>query len=537
MAGFHGVRPVARARGLQSEILLSLAVVMATATGVLAATLARAHAAASERLARLAAQALVAEARSPLSAAGPGTGGARWWTVDAEGRAAPRGDHAEALDADSLTLAARARATGDALVSAGAAWQPPRVAVPLGAGGSVAVARLPAAAARGPVLALLAGDVLVFTAFGAFLLRRRLVLPLQRLAAAARAIEQGEPGVRAAVAGPAETAEVASAFNAMTAALARRSEALEKAVADLRASNLRLREARAGLDRAERLASVGRLAAGVAHELGNPMGALLAFLDLARREPGLPPPAHGFLERAAREGERVRAILRQLLDFSRPPRRARSPVDVARVCEETAGLVRAQRRYAGIAIEVVREGEPPPALADPDALAQIVLNLLLNAADALRESGTPAPRVRVRVRGVVERWRAGEGPEAAAARRRVEAVECWVADNGPGIAEEDRERIFDPFFTTKPPGEGTGLGLSNAARFAEELGGSLSVGESEPPASEAAAQRGEAEGSAREGCRHAGRGAVFVLRLPASVGEPGGTPRGALAGGDPQRAA
>jgi signal transduction histidine kinase len=232
------------------------------------------------------------------------------------------------------------------------------------------------------------------------------------------------------------------------------------------------------------------------------MGALLAFVDLARRDASLSPAAQGLLERAGREGERVRTILRQLLDFSRPPRRAPCRVDLARLCEETAGLVRAQRRYAGIRIEVASEGGAPTALADPDAVVQIVLNLLLNAADALSRAGAESePRIRVRVRGVAARLRAGEGPEAAAARRSADCVECVVEDNGPGIAEGDRERIFDPFFTTKPPGEGTGLGLSNAARFAEELGGSLALAEAQ------------------------GRGAAFVLRLPAEGGEPDGEPR------------
>jgi signal transduction histidine kinase len=134
-------------------------------------------------------------------------------------------------------------------------------------------------------------------------------------------------------------------------------------------------------------------------------------------------------------------------------------------------------------------------------VAQIVLNLLLNAADALRGGALP-PRITVSVGRAAARWRVGEGPEAASGRRQADAVECRVTDNGPGIAEEDRERIFDPFFTTKPPGEGTGLGLSNAARFAEELGGSLTL------------------------AAHEGTGAVFVLRLPAAGGDPGGAARG-----------
>jgi signal transduction histidine kinase len=496
------VRRVPRVRGLESEILLSLAIVMATATGVLAATLARSHAVASERLAVHAARALALEARSPFPDSGSSASGLQWWSVDGSGHATLLGADGEPLDPESLELAARARASGQALVSAGAAWQPLRVAVPALEGHQVVVGRLPAAASPGPVIALVVGDVLVFTAFGAFLLRRRVVLPLQRVARAARAIEAGDAEVRAPVDGPAETAELARAFNGMTDALAGRSDALEKAVVELRSSNQHLREARAGLHRAERLASVGRLAAGIAHEVGNPMGALLAFVDLAQRDASLAPAARGFLERAAQQAERVRSILRQLLDFSRPPRRARHPTDLARLCEETAGLVRAQKRYASIAIEVTREGDPPPALVDPDAVVQIVLNLLLNAADALRGAAAER-RIAVRVRPTSVHRRAGEGPDAAAGRRRADAVECWVADNGPGIPEEDRERIFDPFFTTKPPGEGTGLGLSNAARFAEELGGSLELA---PPE---------------------GRGALFVLRLPAAPGDPGAEARAA----------
>ena len=328
------------------------------------------------------------------------------------------------------------------------------------------------------------------------------MVPLERLAASARQIAEGGPGVRVAVAGAAETAEVGVAFNHMTEALEKRSEALEKAVAELRESNRSLREVRAGLDRAERLASVGRLAAGVAHEVGNPMGAILAFLDLAGRDEGVSSATRGYLERASREGTRVRTILRQLLDFSRPPRTARIPVDLVAVCEEAAALVRAQRRYAGIDIRVVEEGEPPAALADPDGVSQIVLNLLLNAADAFA-ADAPAPSIEVKVRAVSRHRRDGEDDGAASERRSPDALECVVADNGPGVPDEDRERIFDPFFSTKGPGEGTGLGLSNAIRFAEEFGGGLEL-----------ENAGE------------GAGATFVLRLPAAAPESRGEAAG-----------
>ena len=289
-----------------------------------------------------------------------------------------------------------------------------------------------------------------------------------------------EEGVR-------ETAELARAFNAMSAALARRTGALEKAVADLSESNQRLREARAGLDRAERLAAVGRLAAGVAHEVGNPMGAILAFLDLARRDTGLVAGTRGYLERATGEAERVRRILRQLLDFSRPPRAVPVPVDLVRSCEETAALVRTQSRYKRVQIDVAGENDPPRAHADPAIVTQILLNLVLNAADAVREVDEPGILLSVRA---ADRSRdpMSESPAGVA------FVECEIADNGAGIPEEYRERIFDPFYSSKEPGEGTGLGLSNALRLAEQLEGQLELLPASPE-----------------------RGAAFVLRLPVAT--------------------
>jgi hypothetical protein len=413
--------------------------------------------------------------------------------VDDEGRARPRGGHAEPIDADSLALASQARQRGAPLLQAGRPWEPVGFAAPEQRG--VLVTRLPPAASGGLLVVLLLADVAVFTAFGLYLLRARLVLPLRRLAAAARAIADGNWAARVPAEGPRETWALANAFNEMTEALEVRSGALEKAVVDLRESNRSLREARAGLDRAERLAAVGCLAAGVAHEVGNPLGAMLAFLDLARRDAGLSDEARGYLERAGSEGQKVRGILRQLLDFSRPPRTERAALDLAAVCRETAELVSAQRRYADVSIEVVAEGGPPPALADRNIVAQIVLNLLLNAGDALRE-GTPEPHVRITVRPAAAASRRGDTADAARPRRSFESVECVVADNGPGIPAPERERVFDPFYSTKQPGEGTGLGLSNALRFAEELDGTLVL---------------DAD--------VLGRGSVFVLRLPAVVAD------------------
>jgi len=483
-----------------TEVLASLALLMACATGVLAVILVT-H---QERILHpLLASALTREARSP-GATGPAlVPGTLWWVVGPDGAIRPRRPGSPPPDSESLELATRARGESAALLQSGGSGAI-RFAAPLAEGGGVAVARLPreasarlGAAPRRVAVGVLLADALIFTVFGASVLRRRLVLPLRRLRDAAEAVARGDAAARVPEEGAAEAADLAAAFNAMNEALERRTGALEKAVADLRVANAELRQARAGLDRAERLAAVGRLAAGVAHEVGNPMGAVLAFLDLVRREPGLSASGREHLTRAAREGERVREILRHLLDFSRPARGVPAPVDLAAAAEEAVALVRAQRRYAGVDFRVSREGDPPPAWADPRVVSQTLLNLVLNAGDAVR--GRPAGHVHLHVRPAALALRAGQPAEAARQRREPDAVECLVEDDGPGVPEADRERVFDPFFTTKEPGEGTGLGLANALRFAEEAGGHLELAPGAP-----------------------GGGARFALRLPAQASS--GTP-------------
>lgn len=468
-----------RAWGLMSEVLASLGIVMLCATLMLAYLLV-AH---QEReSAALLARGLAREARDPNRDALPSFAGTQWWELSPAGLER-RGQRREPGPA-GLALATAARAEERALLRVERDERALWFALPLDTSGRVALARVPedsvpaALGASAWVAVLVAvASASVFTAFGAGLLRRRVVEPVARVAAAARAIADGARGARVPFEGARETAELAAAFNEMTAALEGRTEELEKAVRDLRAANRSLRTAEAGLARAERLAAVGRLAAGVAHEVGNPMGALLGFLELLARDPGLMPSSQTNLARAREQVERVRRTLRQLLDFSRPAPLRLAPTEVAAVAEETLALVRAQRRYQGVRFTVEAAGDVPPAQADAAALAQALLNLVLNAGDAvLGASGRG--HVRIRVEGGVLAARAGEDGERARGLRPYDAVECRIEDDGPGVAPEDRERAFDPFYTTKPPGEGTGLGLANALRQVEEQGGSLVLGDS-----------------------------------------------------------
>ena len=462
---------------------------MVTATGLLAAFMIRTQSFQIDNLRGLVGSALVAEVNVPSFPYVGGSEGVEWWVSD-RGTYRALGGENETPGPKLEALALSSKSEAQPLVEVGWPWQPIHFASPIRGGSKIAVGRIAPSVSGGVLLSLLVVDCVVFIALGATLLRRRVVVPMRQLAEAARAVGEGARGTRVEVDGEGEAAEVAAAFNDMTLALETRSEELEKAVGELRDSNRSLRQARDGLDRAERLASVGSLAAGVAHEVGNPMGAMLAFLDLARRDENLDAATVSHLERAGEQGARVREILRQLLDFSRPPRAVPMPLDLSSVAAKTLGLLRAQSDYENIEFNVEAERDLPQAIADESVVGQILLNLMLNACHAALES-KQSPRVTVTVRPAPLGIRSGDSKDAASGRTAMDGMECEVADNGPGVSDEIVERIFDPFFTTKDPGAGTGLGLANALRLAEELGGVLEF-----------SNAGVLEGAA------------FVLRLP-----------------------
>jgi signal transduction histidine kinase len=484
--------------GVRAEVLVSLAIIMVTATALLSAFLLWAHTEQLSRLGPLVARGLIEQARSPRFALGALSDGVDWWSVSGSGRVAERSVGAGLIDPELRALAEEARAGGVSVLRTGAPWDPIELALPVASAepGTVAVGRMHPVVSRGALIGLLLIDSLVFVAFGGYLLRRRVVAPLLELVGAARSIGEGGAWSRVRGEGVREVRDLARTFNEMSEALEQRTGALEKAVGELRRTNANLSRARAGLDRAERLAAVGSLAAGVAHEVGNPMSALLAFLQLAERDAAVSPETRGHLARAAEQGERVRDILRQLLDFSRSPRARHGAVDLEPVLDRVVSLVHAQKRYEAVRFEREREEGVGVVHSDEGLLSQILLNLVVNAADAAADR--EPPRIRLSLRPAHFRVRSGEAGDAAREGRPWDAVECEVADNGPGVAEADRERIFDPFFTTKPPGAGTGLGLANAQRFAEQLGGELVYAESDSLG-----------------------GASFTLRLPLSPGEAG----------------
>jgi signal transduction histidine kinase len=247
-----------------------------------------------------------------------------------------------------------------------------------------------------------------------------------------------------------------------------------------------LLEVQRSLSRSERLASVGRLAAGVAHEVGNPIAAILGYAEVASRERGISQRTRDTLARMRDEALRIRTLVRELLDLARSEELVIGPHDVHVLVGRVVERLSPQPLLDGIELEVEVEEGLPPLLVDGRRVEQVLVNLIENAAHAVREGirdGSVAT-IRIRVtRGCLRaraRRRRGDAPlPSNEAGRDPEALALEVIDNGPGIDPEDVAHVFDPFFTTKDPGMGTGLGLWNGHRTAELLGGMLEV-ESRP---------------------------------------------------------
>jgi len=217
-----------------------------------------------------------------------------------------------------------------------------------------------------------------------------------------------------------------------------------------------LKRLEAQLIQSEKLAAMGQMLAGVAHELNNPLTAILGVTELLRDRQGSDAATQRQLDLAHRQARRAARIVQNLLDFSRPASPQKKLLDIASVLERALQLHDHSLRRHRIAVDYHAEPGMPPVLGDANQLVQVFLNLVVNAEQAIREV-RESGRVQVR---------------ASASSGRLVVV---VQDDGAGIRAEDRPRIFDPFFTTKRPGGGTGLGLSICASIVREHGGTIEV--------------------------------------------------------------
>lgn len=210
----------------------------------------------------------------------------------------------------------------------------------------------------------------------------------------------------------------------------------------------------------EKQASIGKLAGGVAHEINNPLTGVFTFVHMLLRKKDLPDDVRSDLETIAQETERVRKIVKGLLDFSRQTQLDREPTDVNRMVRYTLSLVENQTLIKGINLNFEAEEKLPMITVDRSQMQSVLLNILINGIDATEPGGTIT---------VVT------GIGLSDSKPNQKGVEIAVKDSGCGIPPEHLDRLFDPFFTTKEVGEGTGLGLSVSHGIVEGHGGSIRV--------------------------------------------------------------
>jgi two-component system NtrC family sensor kinase len=307
------------------------------------------------------------------------------------------------------------------------------------------------------VVAASASVILLFAA------QEMVLRPIRHVVAMAQKVIGGDLTARVGIRPAGEMGVLCRAIDSMAAAVAEREHLIEQAT-------------RQQIGRSEQLASVGRLAAGVAHEINNPLTGVLAFADLLREKENMDEQDRQDLELIIRETKRAREIVRGLLDFARETPSMKTRLNVNDVIRQTLRLLGKREAFQSIIIVEDLADELPSIDGDRNQLEQVFVNLSLNACEAMPKGGTLLLSTLCEDGSVVVK----------------------VTDTGCGIKAEHVDQIFEPFFTTKPVGKGTGLGLSVTYGIVHQHGGTLEV-ESEE-----------------------GKGTTFTVRFS---GEEGETPR------------
>ena len=298
-------------------------------------------------------------------------------------------------------------------------------------------------------------DAALLIMFGTFLLSRYLVKPIDKIIALTDTIARGDLNASLYLSERNEIGKLSAALVRMAESLQEEKRKVQEHIHTLEDTNRELQRAQQEIIQSEKLASVGRLAAGVAHEIGNPIGIILGYLHLLINQQVSEQEQSDYLQRMNAETERISAIIRELLDYAQPSELKKEELDVNRIIEETCALVSYQQGFERITVSFNLDRSIPGLCADEKQLRQVILNLTLNALDALPDGGTIS-------------YTTSYNPETA-------HILFSITDTGTGIPEDLQQKIFDPFFTTKEPGRGTGLGLSNVQRIVAGLGGSISV--------------------------------------------------------------
>ena len=305
------------------------------------------------------------------------------------------------------------------------------------------------------LLSYFALDFVLLLGIGSYALSRIVVTPINRLLSGTEKIIGGVYGGQVKVGGTAELARLAESFNTMSDALYQKQHEAAQHLAELEQMNRDLAQAREEAIRSEKMASVGLLAAGTAHEIGTPLASVMGYAEILSVELTDNAVQSDYLRRMQESCAQIDRILRGLLEYARPRQQTCEAVDLGQLATRTVELLGHQGLFKQIQIAVQAEPGLPCIMLDPYQLQQVLTNLLINAHDAMPDGGNIRVSARMSADGATQI--------------------LDVQDSGTGIAPEHLGRLFDPFFSTKAPGKGTGLGLAISSRIIENFGGRITV--------------------------------------------------------------
>jgi two-component system NtrC family sensor kinase len=322
------------------------------------------------------------------------------------------------------------------------------------------------------IISLSLGFVGLAAILVSLLVQRTVYRPLRDLQDGASRLAGGDLDQPIPVRSQDELGQLAESFNTMMRALRSSRVELEQWGRTLEqkveAATRDLHRAQAEAARGEKLASVGLLAAGIAHELNNPLTGVLTFSSLVRKQVPDGSPEAEDLDLVIQETRRCAAIIRRLLDFAREKTPEKNYADLNALVRKTVMLIEQSAQAAGIDIVLDLDEQLPLAWIDENLVEQVIMNMLVNAQHAIGSDGRITVRTRLRETG-----RGAAAATTAGPAQRM--AEIAIADTGCGIPQENLPKIFDPFFTTKGVGKGTGLGLSVSHGTIEAHGGTIEV--------------------------------------------------------------
>ncbi|SHO45713.1 sensor histidine kinase [Desulfopila aestuarii] len=318
-----------------------------------------------------------------------------------------------------------------------------------------------------------------------FRVRRFVFDPLDRLVTIAETYQVRADSSMFSQVSEGELGQLTKAMHGMVQRIERDKDSLRDTVYSLAEANKNLQKAHKEVVMAEKMSTVGRLSAGLAHEIGNPLTIVQGYVELLGNDDFSTEEREQFSKRAQSELERIDTLIRRLLTMSRISHTQSETFDLCELVQEVIELLELSVHRKGSVIQLTSEAGPFMIKADRDMIRQVVLNLLLNSLDAIavndcdRKSGEINMKINEEISS------------------KTPIVSLEIIDNGEGIPPENLDHIFEPFYTTKEPGKGTGLGLAIAERVVRSVGGSIEV-KSSP-----------------------GQGASFKLNFPASVEQDG----------------